>query len=383
MAAFEMSPAFPTPDAWAWSFGAGPHFGGGSSSQDSVQDDAICEVHGDGDAVGSNSGFRTAVITLNNPTLEEAQDVEQLVARLTFCHMVCGFEIGAGGTPHLQIALTNASPQRWTWWRNALSAAGLGRCWFKKADYVRAARAYCKKDGFFIERKNAPSGPGQGARTDLDDMVSFVRECVHGRRSFATAFLAPTDTDPPASAMFRYSAHFNRTMQLCLVPSPRDHWTHGVWIHGPPGSGKTSWVLQAWPQAEFITWTASGFMNGYTGQAKVVVMDDEEVQNLTPALVKKLINKTKVTINVKNNGKMWWNPEIFIIISNWEITDMSWYSTDDAPATDAHGFTAVQSRFESHRHGYKNVFIDFTVPHDCPDWLIGQGPESGLQIEDN
>lgn len=381
MASIMMHPAYETPDTFEFAEDAGPHITTGSSSGDEPQADAVSETNGNPDAVGDGRPFRTVVMTLNNPTLDHANILDALVANTTASWLTCGFEVGSSGTPHLQVTITNCSPQRWTWWRNFLEQQGLGACWFHRAIAPAAARTYCKKGGFFFEHKNPP-GLGQGHRSDLDDMVSFVRECVAGRRSFGTAFLAPAATDPEPSALFRYSAHFSRTMNLCLVPEPRSHWTHGVWIHGPPGSGKTSWVLQAWPQAEFITWTASGFMNGYSGQAKVVVMDDEDVSALNPSLVKKLVNRTKVTINVKNNGKLWWNPEIFIILSNWEITDMEWYN-NDAPATDAQGFTAVQSRFESHRAGYMNSFNNYTVPHDCPDWLIGQGPASGEQINEN
>lgn len=378
MAAIQIHPVYETPDLFEFSEEAGPTVAIGGSSGSEPQDDAVSEKHGNPDAVGDGRPFRSIVMTLNNPTLDHANILDALVSQTTASWLVCGFEVGAAGTPHLQVTITNHTPQRWTWWRNFLESHGLGACWFHRAIAPAAARTYCKKGGFFFERKNPP-GLGQGHRSDLDDMVSFVIECVNGRRTYHDAFLQNAPTDPSPSAMFRYSAHFSRTMQLCLVPEPRNHWTHGVWIHGPPGSGKTSWVLQAWPQAEFITWTASQFMNGYSGQAKVCVMDDEDVAALTPSLVKKLVNRTKVTINVKNNGKLWWNPEILIILSNWEITDMEWYN-NDAPSTDAQGFTAVQSRFEPHRDGYMNSFTNFTVPHDAPDWLIGEGPAAGDQI---
>lgn len=378
MAALSIHPAYEVPELFGWSDEAGPHVAIGGSSGAEPQPDAASETQGNRDAEGDNRAFRTIALTYNNPSLDTANTFDGLVAGTSISHSVVGYEVGAGGTPHLQVALTNKSPMRWNAWRNFLEEQGLGACWFSKAIAPQQLRQYCKKGGFFTEHKNPP-GLGQGHRSDLDGMVSFVVRCVNGTRTYAQAFLDPNADDPEPSTLFRYSAHFNRAMQLCILPEPRSHWTHGVWIHGPPGSGKTTWVLQAWPEAEFITWTASAFMNGYSGQAKVVVMDDEDVASLTPSLVKKLVNKTRVTINVKNNGKMWWNPEILIILSNWEITDMPWYN-DDAPSTDAEGFTAVQSRFEPHRGGYMNVFTEYTVPHDCPDWLVGQGPAAGEQI---
>ena len=347
-----------------------------------VQEGAITEApaHAHFDGEGHGRPFRTCVATLNNPSLAEAEEIEALTRTTSMSHIVCGFEVGAAGTPHLQLTFTNDKPQRWTWWKNFFQANGQERLWFKPAIAPGPARKYCEKGGFFFTRKDAPT-VGQGTRTDITELVSFTIDVAAGKRTYAAAFNGdyPDLSESLPNSLFRYSSHFSRSLQLLVVPTPRAHWTHGVWLHGPPGTGKTSWVLQAFPDAEFITWTTSGFMNGYTGQSKVVVMDDEDVQNLTPSLLKKLINKTKVTINTKNCGRMWWNPEVFIIISNYEITDMPWY-TADAPSTDQHGFTAVQARFEPHRHGYTQIFNNFTVPHDCPDWLVGAGPAAGEQL---
>lgn len=324
------------------------------------------------------AGFRSFVGTLNNPSLREAQTITRLHGDGTFAWVVMGAEVApTTGTPHLQLCITLPKPQRWNAIQNLLESNDLGRMWFKKALRVQAARQYCRKGGHVVELRHQSTQ--QGKRNDLDDLVRFTRDVLAGTRTFSEAF-HDKYPDVSSSSLFRYSSHYERALRLCVVPQCRHTWTRGVWIHGPPGSGKTTWIMQAFPDCEFVTWTRSGFMNGYTGQSKVVVMDDEDIQILNVNLVKKLVNRTRVTVNVKNNGMMWWNPELLVIISNYEITSMPWYN-EDSPEVDEHGYTAVQARFEEHRGGYTAQFTNFTVPHDCPDWLVGQGPAAGAQVE--
>lgn len=373
MATLHISPTYLSsfPDNWRWrpdTTPGSPAPPSGQVTDDQVQENAYLAVR---DAEGMGRTHRSWVGTVNNPSHEE---LRILVEDLDTTYIVIGAEVGDSGTPHLQLCMTMKRPYRWNGFKNRLNELGLSRMYFAPVNKsVAAARQYCKKDGHVYEKR---STPGQGHRTDLDSLVSLCRDVANNKRTWSDAF----DDPLLSSSLFRYSAHASRAHAMMVVPTPRTHWTRGVWLHGPPGCGKSSWVLQAFPQAEFITWTPQGFMNGYTGLARVVVMDDEALDLLPISLIKRMVNRTKVTINVKNQSKLWWNPEIIIFISNFPVESMRWWN-QDAEETDQHGYTAVQSRFFEHRQGYCGEFTRrHHAPGDLPDWLLGEGPAAGDPI---
>lgn len=106
MAALAMSTiSGPFPENWHWRSAL-------ELTAADVQDGAITEApaHAHFDGEGHGRAFRTCVATLNNPSLAEAEEVEALTRTTSMSHIVCGFEVGASGTPHLQLTFTNDKP---------------------------------------------------------------------------------------------------------------------------------------------------------------------------------------------------------------------------------------------------------------------------------
>lgn len=85
---------------------------------------------------------RSWMYTINNPSETEKTALEGLDA---LCH-VCGNEVGASGTPHLQGYIRFKQPQRLSWWKNQFPRAHVEP---RKGTEAQAI-AYCRKDNLML-----------------------------------------------------------------------------------------------------------------------------------------------------------------------------------------------------------------------------------------
>lgn len=111
------------------------------------------------------------VYTLNNPSQEEQDLVENLYLQHATVYHVAGQEVGESGTPHVQGFVIFNTPKRLTQVRPLLARAH----WESSRGTALQASDYCKKEGNFKEWGTLPAKT-QGKRNDWERLREYVDE---------------------------------------------------------------------------------------------------------------------------------------------------------------------------------------------------------------
>ena len=111
---------------------------------------------------------RAYCFTLNNYTPEEYN----AIINTNYDYIVVGKEVGESGTPHLQGFVHHANKIKWSTLKNLMPRAWICQS-FATGKKQHLAWEYCKKEGDFFERGNAPA---QGKRNDLEKFRNTVDE---------------------------------------------------------------------------------------------------------------------------------------------------------------------------------------------------------------
>lgn len=231
--------------------------------------------------------------TLNNYTAEDEKFFQELeeVKRIIYGRETCP----TTGTPHLQGFVMFDKPKRWSW----VTALLDGRCHWEKAKNLAGAWKYCKKEGDFWEKD---TGPGQGARSDWENIREMIRE---GADDLDLLMANP-------SIFARCGNGIERIRSV--LAEKRTRMTKCTWYYGESGTGKSTYALKKYPEADWITITRSGFIQGYTG-APIVIMDDPDLVALQREMFLNMVNHTPWVCNIKG-GQRTWNVKKLIICSN-------------------------------------------------------------------
>lgn len=194
------------------------------------------------------SKFRNYCFTINNYTDEDLVDI----MGMDYKYVVCGFEIGKEGTPHVQ---------GYVQFKNQVSFEGI-KSDLKRA-HISVARgspkqnfAYCTKDGDYWD--DGDMGEGQGKRTDMTDIKRMIDEGWDSQAICEEHF----------SDYIRYNRGIEAYRSLCMLP--RAECPTVEWVYGPTGCGKTRYATNLGP---FYIKDHTQWWNGYTQQG-VIVIDD-------------------------------------------------------------------------------------------------------------
>lgn len=262
-----------------------------------------------------NMQFSNVVFTCNNYTNDQYQ---YIIGLPIFKYLIVGKEIGAEGTPHLQGYGVLRTRTRSLKLRKLLPGCHLEP---RKGTHDQAS-FYCKKDGDFVEIGEPPK---QGKRTDLEEVAEKLKEGV-------------STTDICRDNTTTYIKFYRGIEQAALkLQTPYEHsGVRGIWVHGPPGTGKSWSVRQQFPGA-FLK-AQNKWWDGYNGE-RYVILDDLD----TPVLfhyLKIWADRYACTGETKG-GTIHLRHHVFVITSNYHPLSLFPVERDDCPM-----YEAIHRRFE-------------------------------------
>lgn len=260
---------------------------------------------------------RCYVFTCNNPSPTDVVTWRSLVERNDKVRFVgFGFETGDSGTTHMQGVLC------WTTGQTMVACKKIdARAHFEKMrGTFDEAVTYCKKDGVYEEYGTQP--PGQGKRTDIDDLWADMRE------DMPMAEVA----DKHFGQFLRYSRGLADYRRLKSKPRLRGA-PMILWLWGPTGTKKTltmrALVSEHMDNTYFLNGSVSGtWWYGYNTQ-RIVVMDDLRGNWMPHHQLLRVLDSTPMTVAYKG-GTQVLVADIYIITTNRSPNEL--YENDPAGA---------------------------------------------------
>lgn len=248
--------------------------------------------------------------TINNFTPQDVDRLAGLQGNDGVRYLVCGAEVGASGTPHLQGYLELRTPRRLNGVKDLLGNNGV-HLETARGTAVQASE-YCKKDGDVLVEFGTLGG-SQGSRNDLAQVEELVRAGADAGTIAANCF----------GPFIKYHRGIERAISALAVP--RDWRTQVVWFFGPTGSGKTR-RAHAESQAlcgGSVSWIADStltWFDGYRTNSKGVVLDDFDGR-APLALLLRIFDRYPMRVPIKGNF-LEWNPRIVWVTSNMHPEDL-------------------------------------------------------------
>lgn len=194
--------------------------------------------------------FRNVVFTFNNYSEDE---YNYILALDIFKYLVVGKEVGEQGTKHLQCYGTLKNRMVDNKLRRLLKGCHIEP---RRGTHQQASE-YCKKGNEFVEIGEPPK---QGKRSDLEEVIDKLKSGV------STTTICQENTAC-------YIKYFRGIEQAALkLQQPYEHDSvRGIWVWGPPGTGKSWSVRQQFPGAYLKA--QNKWWDGYNGQ-EAVILDD-------------------------------------------------------------------------------------------------------------
>lgn len=254
--------------------------------------------------------------TLNNWNV----DHEDTLKTVPYLYLVYGKESSISGTPHLQGFITFKGNKRLSALKKLLPTAH----WEIAQGTSSQAADYCKKGqqshdewkelgtegpnyGLNADVYEQGDVPSQGKRNDLDQATSMIKE--------GSTLKRVAEEHPSVYAKFHKGLH---ALKSVLQDPSESEEVRGIWIHGPPGVGKSYAVRKVLaPDTDLYIKSQNKWWDNYQGE-EFVLIDDFDVQGETLGHHMKLwADRYKATGEVKGSSVSLRHKWLFIT-SNYE-----------------------------------------------------------------
>lgn len=211
---------------------------------------------------------------------------------------------------HIQGYLQLQKKQRLSW----LKKLRPGAHWSKARGSWSQNYNYCTKEESRVEKFIELGTPTtQGQRVDLDEFRDLVKS---GKRKAELL-----ETHIPIFA--KYPRLYD-TIRETVRPERKERKV-GLFI-GPPGTGKTKYAYDNFPDLYAVPVDKSFWFNAYDGQDTVLF--DDYVGQYPLALMLRLLHPYPELVPIKGSY-VWWNPSNIILTSNLPVEE--WYDYSNRP----------------------------------------------------
>lgn len=247
----------------------------------------------------ANVRARAWCFTHNNYDELSLEHIRSLLKTPKVRYAIFGHEVGESGTPHLQgyVSFKNAQPF------DRMQKAFI-RCHLSPAKgNEKQNYEYCSKDGEFEEFGERSK---QGKRTDLSEAIETLK----------TGSLTTVAAQHPETYVKFYRGLAQ--WKLAMDQPYSHHEVRGVWIWGPPGTGKSHDARMKYPEAYIKP--QNKWWDGYTGQ-EAVILDDLDTPTLGHYL--KIWTDKYATTGETKGGTINLRYKYLIITSNY-TPDQLW-----------------------------------------------------------
>ena len=284
---------------------------------------------GGGGQGGRRAKFRNWVVTINNYT--GVPDAEFLKGPPPIKYLCFGKEVSSTGTPHLQmyVSFVNAVAQPSQYFRR------FGSGHFIPANGTAEQNAeYCSKEGDFTELGRRPLSHGE--KGELGGQLGGQRggdmEQARWQMTWDLAKQGRIE-EIPADIRIRHYSTINKIAAKYQKPPPKLSELDNLWLVGPAGTGKSTFVHDKYPggyKKSMTKWWC-GYNVDDEGHS-TVILDDLHPRWSEKELLKNWADVFSFVAETKG-GSMQIRPQRIVVTSNYTIEQVLLFRKPFCPQT--------------------------------------------------
>lgn len=288
---------------------------------------------------------RSWVFVLNNYTQDEETALQ---ADGIFRYLVYGREVGISGTPHLQGFFYLRDAKTWHTLHRRYP-----RMWIERAKANEKAIEYCKKDGDFFEKGEAPCSRKEASKRGGEATKEAYRVTLDLVKRGMLYDVEPQHLIQHYSALRNLARDFMQPPESLEGPC-------GVWYWGVAGTGKSHKARIDYPKP-FLK-LCNKWWDGYR-QEENVLLDDFDVKHTVLAHhVKTWADKFAFSAEIKGSALMI-RPKAIVFTSNYHPLEV-W--------SDPHEYDAIRRRL--HIVHFVKPNDDSQELFDCDERFVSVAP---------
>jgi len=299
-------------------------------------------------AVRTDDGKKSRAwcFTINNYTEEHVNVLREFPCK----YLVCGREVGANGTPHLQGYIYFKHPKTFNNMKNIMP----GNAHLEKArGSTDQNREYCTKENNYFETGAKPMSQSEKGEVEQERWKKAFNLCQAGKVDLVDADIK-----------FRYYRTCKDISRDFMTKAADLKELENKWIWGPPGVGKSRYARENFGRGAFFK-PGNKWWDGYQGEENIIIDDFELDWKCLGHYLKIWADRYSFIAEYKG-GSMHIRPKRVIVTSN--------YSIEEVFAADQVMVAAINRRFFTYQ-----VTVPLVFPTPPPSPVVGLTVDEELE----